>query len=151
MLLLFRYYSSSDDSLALLFLDYKFFAYTVEDEFRSVKIMGETRIPAGIYTLVYRHSPSKGRKMIYIEGIPTHKDVMFHSGNTEADTAGCILPGHVASFNPSGNSRVLESRVAMTRLDDAVIPRLEAGEEIKLVVIDGDQNDFIKRMSEMAA
>ena len=34
--------------------DKKFLCYTLEDEHRDVKVMGETRIPAGTYTIEFR-------------------------------------------------------------------------------------------------
>ena len=52
--------SSEKDSTSGLLFDVtngrKFLCYTLEDEYREEKIMGETRIPAGTYEVVFRKS-----------------------------------------------------------------------------------------------
>ena len=49
-----RFSSQKDDTLGLLFDvtdGRKFMCYTLEDEHRDVKVMHETRVPAGTYSL----------------------------------------------------------------------------------------------------
>ena len=49
-----RFSSQKDDTLGLLFDvtdGRKFMCYTLEDEHRDVKVMHETRVPAGTYNL----------------------------------------------------------------------------------------------------
>ena len=52
-----RFSSQNDSTLGLLFDvtdGRKFLCFTLEDEARDTKVMGETRIPAGIYDLKLR-------------------------------------------------------------------------------------------------
>ena len=51
---LIRYNSTEDYTDGMLFVDGEFVCYTIEDEKRTVKVYGETRIPAGTYDVVLR-------------------------------------------------------------------------------------------------
>ena len=87
---------------------------TLEDKDRDLnmdgdleegKVYGETAIPYGFYPIVMRHSPHFNRVMPYIEGIKTHKNVMFHYGNRPEDSLGCVLVGDISGDDYIGNSR----------------------------------------------
>ena len=52
-----RFSSKSSSTLGILFdvtTTPEFLCYTLEDEFREVKVSGETRIPAGTYNITLR-------------------------------------------------------------------------------------------------
>ena len=49
-------------------------------------------IPAGYYT--YRRWHSKKHPNTFEILVPGHTALLFHSGNSESDTEGCILLGH---------------------------------------------------------
>jgi hypothetical protein len=84
-------------------------AFLLEDEYRhsDAKVMGETRIPAGIYELgilkqdtplTLKHQNSKlykGWFHFYIEvmDVPKFSGIYFHAGNRDEHTAGCQIPG----------------------------------------------------------
>ena len=55
---LLRYSDSGDDTLGLMFIDGYFQCYSLEDEFRNIKVAGETRIPAGTYEIGFREAES---------------------------------------------------------------------------------------------
>ena len=59
---LLRYSDNGNSTLGLLFVDNTFFAHTLEDEFRDIKVMGETRIPHGRYGIIKREVMSKMTK-----------------------------------------------------------------------------------------
>ncbi len=137
-----RFVSSSNDSLGMLYIDGKFAAFTVEDEKRDVKVMGETRIPAGIYKLSLVESPKYtarfGHKMIMLNGVPGFTGVLIHPGNTEKDTMGCIPPGNVVRYNPDGGiSRIEESIAAYKRIYPIIAGAIET-EGADIEVIDSD-------------
>lgn len=119
-LTLIRFHSSPNDTLGILYINDRFAAFTLEDEHRDVKVMHETRIPAGTYKLALRHSPrfspKYGHDMIAIEDVPGFGGILIHPGNTEKDTSGCILIGNVSRFNPDGDSRIEESVKAYQRV-----------------------------------
>lgn len=64
-----------------LFIDGKFFAYTLENSAYN--------IPAGFLKLYDRNSPKFGPK-VHIE-VPGRGRILFHGGNTPEDSKGCVL------------------------------------------------------------
>lgn len=65
------------------------FAVTLEDQFLS--------IPKGSWQCQRVNSPKFG-VTFEVRDVPGRSHILFHRGNTEADTTGCILVGE--SFNP---------------------------------------------------
>ena len=120
MLTLLRFHSSPTDTLGLLRLDGQFLAFTLEDEYRAVKVMSETRIPEGTYTIELYDSPSHskryGHKMLHLKDVPGFTGILIHKGNSEVDTAGCLLVGNHCQYNPFGSSRITESTLAYDRI-----------------------------------
>ena len=49
-----RFKSDSNSTIGLLSIDCMFECFVCEDEYRSVKVKGETRIPAGRYEIKLR-------------------------------------------------------------------------------------------------
>lgn len=109
-LLVQRYKSTPNATLGKLFIDGVFECYTLEDEFRAVKVRGETRIPAGRYKLALRtegetHSkysqrfPDIHRGMLHVTNVPGFQWILIHIGNTERDTEGCLLVGSKVDEN----------------------------------------------------
>lgn len=135
-LTLIRFHSSSDDTLGLLYIEKGFAGFVMEDEFREIKVMGETRIPAGVYQIAYTWSPKFKKFMLEVLNVPNFSGIRIHPGNTEADTDGCLLPGNVCRFNPNGNSRVEESTLAYTRIFGKVVSALNNAEKVTLTIKD---------------
>lgn len=52
-IIVYRYNTTADSTIGLLFINSTFFGYTMEDTYRTTKIKGETRIPSGTYELSY--------------------------------------------------------------------------------------------------
>ena len=91
--------------------------FSLEDQWQPSgrKIPGETRIPAGIYPLrvrahggfhtryAERFGPAH-RGMLEICDVPNFTDILIHCGNTNADTAGCLLVGMGAQMEPGALS-----------------------------------------------
>lgn len=121
----FRYNSANDHTNSIIKIDGEFECYGLEDEFREVKIMQETRIPDGIYPVTLRTVGTKHAKylrklgnefhkgMLWIRDIPNFKYVLIHIGNTDEDTAGCLLVGDSQS---KGNNFIGNSTVAYKRM-----------------------------------
>jgi len=133
---LIRFNSASDDSLGLFFIENKFAGFTLEDEYREVKVMNETRIPAGVYDIKYTYSPKYGKLMLEVMNVPNFTGIRIHPGNTEKDTAGCILLGNTCSYNPNGNSWIGESRLAYDRISALIIHALGKREKVTLTIKD---------------
>jgi hypothetical protein len=112
-----------------------FQGYTLEDESRVHKQPGETRIPAGSYsidlqlidtplTLKYRAKYPWFKKHLEIKNVPGFKGVYIHIGNFDADTAGCVLLGDNADNNVIGPGSISNSTAAFKRFYENVYPHL---------------------------
>lgn len=106
---LIRFESREDFTRGILMIDYQGFCFTIEDEKRTEKISGETRIPAGDYDLRYREQLTGLTKKyrskfdwfewhIEICDIPGFSNVYIHIGNTDEDTDGCPLLGYTCDM-----------------------------------------------------
>ena len=101
--------------------------YTLEHLPRAKKIMKRTGIPAGCYTLGYRWSSKRGRKMPFVENVPDFRGIMLHTGNSLADTQGCILLGDTTDVT---YNMILDSRRAFQRFMRWFAPQITNDEEI---------------------
>lgn len=82
-------------TIGTLSIDDEFFCYTLEDVVRPKKIFGETAIPPGTYKGIVNMSNRFKKRMPLLIDVPGFRGVRIHSGNTAADTQGCILVGFV--------------------------------------------------------
>lgn len=122
--------------------------FTLEDEFRSVKVRGETRIPAGVYRVTLRteggHHERYNEKypwhrgMLWIRDVPGFQFILFHIGNDEDDTEGCVLTADVAEMDamPGAQGRTVQrSARAYERFYKTVVRAAAAG-ELEVAVLD---------------
>lgn len=118
-LTLMRFDLQTNYTIGRLSVDGAFECYTLEDTVRppGVKVSGATAIPAGAYAVTIDESQRFGRKMPHILDVPGFAGIRIHSGNTAADTEGCILVGKMRA-----GASVQLSRAAF----DALFPKLEA-------------------------
>lgn len=68
-------------------------SYMTESQIKALKIANHTAIADGQYKVVLRQSPRFKRILPLILNVKGFSGVLFHSGNTVNDTAGCILVG----------------------------------------------------------
>ena len=141
-----RVFSGDDSTVGILNIAFRPFCFTCEDEHRLVKVYGETRIPAGVYEIKYRNvgrmvGRYKARYpwhkgMLHLQAVPGFEFIYIHSGNTEADTLGCILVGNGAALDGSGGGSITRSRDAYAALYKRVSLALDAGEDVTIAVTD---------------
>ncbi|WP_439182501.1 DUF5675 family protein [Carboxylicivirga taeanensis] len=143
-----RYSSSKESTLGLLFIDGVFACYTLEDEHRAVKVIGETRIPAGRYRVELRtfgghhwrylkkYGPEFHKGMLQVMDVPGFTDILLHIGNDDDDTAGCLLVGDTANNNQEKAGFIGNSTVAYNRFYPLVRDAILRGDEVILEVRD---------------
>lgn len=147
-LTLLRYSSGVNDTLGLLFIDGEFECYTLEDEYREVKVKHKTRIPEGKYrigymesitplTKKYRDKYSWFDKHIHLKDVPGFTSIYIHIGNYDDDTSGCILVGQMTKSNVYQDGYVAESTKAYYILYSKLESVLNLGtEEIWITIKD---------------
>ena len=101
-----------------------------EAEIAALKVKGATAIPTGTYRIDMKtRSPRFGRVLPRLVSVKGYAGVLIHSGNTAADTGGCILVGENRERGKVLNSRAtLESLLVFLRAAQA------EGEKIELVI-----------------
>ena len=133
-----RFKSKNKVTIGELWINDKFFCWTLEDEIRPVlaKIWGETAIPQGNYSVVLSYSNKFQEYMPEIINVPSFKGVRIHAGNTINDTHGCLLVGEKVS--PDGLS-LIDSRKAFKRLM-TVLQTIEKEEKITIKYINTNKD-----------
>ena len=147
-------FSSEHDSTSGLLFDVtgkrKFLCYTLEDEYRTKKVMQETRIPAGEYEIKYRKEggfnkrytkryPDIHRGMLHVTSVPNFKWILIHVGNTDEHTAGCLLLGDTQENNQiKTNGFIGKSSQAYVRVYDYIANALDMKEKVIITYYDFD-------------
>lgn len=116
-------------TLGKLYINKEFFCSTIEDKYRDLskekKVYGETCIPFGTYKVIINMSPKYGRLMPRLLDVPHFDGILIHYGNTEQDSAGCIIVGK------RSGQKVINSRDTFNRL----FARLEKYSNIKIEIV----------------
>lgn len=134
---LYRQQSKDGATLGSLFVDGKFECFTLEDENREQdgvdvsvwKVATKTCIPEALYRVVMRMSSRFKRMMIAVINVAGFVGILFHEGNSEVDTDGCILVGQQRQVSPP---RVLQSKLALAALQPKIEAALKSGEKVWL-------------------
>ena len=97
--------------LGELYINNKFFCYTLEDKIRKVKIKHETCIPPGTYQIILNLSQRFKIILPLLLGVPNFEHIRIHAGNTINDTSGCLLLGSAIS-----GTTLLHSKTTVQKL-----------------------------------
>jgi len=149
-----RFSSQEDSTSGLLFLDgdlgLQFLCYTLEDERRALKVMGETRVPAGTYKIELRkeggfhnrYTKKYGRLhkgMLHVTNVPNFEYILIHTGNTDEHTAGCLLLGDSQENNIIIKDGFVGKSVnAYKRVYPDIAKALENNEKVTIEYVDFD-------------
>lgn len=147
---LIRFSGTENDTIGLFFFNKEFQHYTLEDEYRENKVWGERRIPAGIYPLALRKEggfhldyakkyPDIHKGMIEIRNVPDFKFILYHIGNTDKDTAGCLLVGDLANNNQVVRGNIQQSTIAYKRTYPKLLDYILKSPDPKIEIIDLDR------------
>lgn len=132
-----------DYTIGAMYIDGKMICFTLEDEKRTVKVYGESRIPSGLYNIrlqtAGRMSPRYAKKfpfhrgMLHIQDVKGFEGIFIHVGNTDEDTHGCILLG--TSHNV-GNNFIGGSVNAYSTFYPIVANEISKGQKVQIQVVD---------------
>lgn len=145
-----RFTSDAETTLSTVFVDGKFACFGLEDEYRTEKVAGETRIPAGTYKVGLRNVggmtaryadryPDIHRGMLHILDVPNFQWIYVHVGNRDEHTAGCLLVGTGAMARQSAMS-VQASVEAYKAFYSRVADAAESG-TLEIEIMDRDRED----------
>jgi len=140
--------SGAHSTLGELYIGDKLECFSLEDMVRvddpatsadeGKKVYGQTAIPAGRYEIIITYSNRFGADMPLLLNVPGFHGIRIHSGNTDADTLGCILVGvawHAESLR--------DSKVAYNRLFDALLKARQTGEQVWITIENADETSEI--------
>ena len=157
-----RFSSQKDSTNGLLFNatnGMEFLCYTLEDEKRDEKVMSETRVPNGTYSVKLRDEGGMTKRyaakygdmhkgMLCVHNAPgwkiitpnmTFQYILIHVGNTDEHTAGCLLLGDSQENNILKKDGFIgRSTQAYKRIYPLITNAIENGEEVTIEYIDLD-------------
>lgn len=148
-----RFSSQTNSTLGMLFdvtEKPKFLCYTLEDESRDVKIKGITRIPSGTYKVTLRKEGGFHQRytkkfgsdfhkgMLWVRNVPNFEYILIHIGNTDSNTAGCLLVGDTQQQNITQNGYIGSSTDAYKRIYPQIADVLVNGGEVYITYVDYD-------------
>ena len=125
------------------FIDNKKMCYTLEDEYRKIKVPGETRIPSGIYEVelytqgtmhpdyLKHYGAAFHKGMLHIKNVPGFDGVLIHVGNTDIDTRGCLLLG---MQEDEKNGKIISSRAAYEKAYPIIAKALKNGYKVTIEI-----------------
>ncbi len=131
--------STDGCTLGKMFVDGAFECFTLEDVVREVpgepvstwKVQNQTAIPFGTYDVIVTRSLHFGKDLPLLLNVPGFDGVRIHSGNTAADTEGCILVGET-----EGASQISASRAAFGVLFPKIQAAVARGEKVEINIIE---------------
>ena len=127
-----------------IFKQKKFLAYTLEDEYRSEKVFGETRIPNGTFKLGLRKVGGYHAKytkrfphihvgMLHVLDVPGFEYILIHCGNTDENTAGCLLVVDSQENNQiTTDGFIGKSTQAYKRIYPRIAEAIDCGEKVTI-------------------
>jgi|15BtaG_2_1085339.scaffolds.fasta_scaffold30349_1 hypothetical protein len=146
-----RIFDTGMETIGALYLNGKFQCFTLEDERRTEKVWGETRIPEGEYIVKLRRNGGfheryeakfgKNHKgMLHLQEVPGFEYVLIHIGNYEDDTAGCLLVGNEVGWL-AGRRCITHSKKAYKAFYPLVAEALVNGECVSIIYKDLEKVD----------
>lgn len=128
-------------TIGKLYIDGKYVCDTCEDkdrgltdnmtveEIKAKKVYGQTAIPTGTYTVSYTMSNKFKKMMPLINDVKGFEGIRIHSGNTAADSLGCILLGENKAVG-----KVLNSRATCAKVYPLIEAASKKGEGITITI-----------------
>jgi hypothetical protein len=124
-----RISTNDDGTYGVLIENTTPFALTLEDPWLNNQRYISC-IPSGTYVCAGRLSPKFGATF-EVKDVPDREDILFHRGNTEDDTKGCILVGEQFEYLAGRKTAVIASRKGFAEFMD----RLSGIDQFLLTII----------------
>ena len=112
-----RLYNGDDCTIGVLSTTEEMLCFTIENPWRHNQ-KDISCIPVGHYRCE-PHEGNKFKETWKVMDVEGRGGIVFHIGNTESDTKGCILPGTTVGVL-SKEKAVLSSRIAMEKLREHI-------------------------------
>lgn len=130
-----RMSNNEDGVFGVLLQDTTPICVTLEDSWKNNQ-SNISCIPAGIYICKRYQSPRFGETFL-VTGVPDRTYILFHWGNTEIDTLGCILvgTGFDKLWAKDDDTGVMEYQPAVTRSRKAFKKFMVAMKEVDNFVL----------------
>lgn len=136
-----RLWPKATYTIGRLYVNNEFFSNTLEDRVvdknkngvfdgDEKKVYGESAIPYGTYKVIYNYSPKFKRNLPRLLDVPHFEGILIHSGNTAADSAGCILVG-----NNTEIGKLTNSRATSDKLNKVIEAAQKRGESITITIV----------------
>lgn len=118
-----RVFQGKDYTIGKMYINDAYFCDTLEDQVRpyGVKVAGATAIPTGTYKVIVNMSPKFKRLLPRLVDVPMFDGILIHRGNTNKDTAGCILVGENTIKGKVMNSTPYETKLVKMLKDEKSI------------------------------
>lgn len=138
------------ETLGSLYINDKFFCYTLEDvdrhfinnqseEFiKAHKVKANTAIPSGEYRMVLSMSNRFKRIMPEVLNVPAFQGIRFHGGNTHKDSEGCVLVAKQRNVNKPSSWQGIKNWIFGSQEKQLVAEMQKAlskGEKIELSIV----------------
>lgn len=137
-----RRFFAEEYTIGTLSIDGARFCDTLEDKNRDInkdgdlndpgegKVYAKTAIPFGTYKVIVNRSPKFKRELPRLLDVPHFEGILIHRGNTDKDSAGCILVGENKVKGKVVNSTPYE--IGLVKMMQEAIDR---GEKITIEII----------------
>jgi hypothetical protein len=113
-------------------------------------VPSETRIPAGSYKVELRTTggfnarykkkfPDIHQGMLHVQDVPGFEYILIHIGNTDENTAGCLLVG-TGARSGEGDMSIQSSRVAYKNLYSKVVEAAKQN-DLEIEYFDRDRTE----------
>ncbi len=138
------FHTGHESTGGILYVDGKFQCFTCEDQYQEIKVLDETRIPAGRYQILLRNEGMMTKRyakrfpfhqgMLHLQNVPGFEWIYVHIGNTDDHTSGCILVGQ--SITVRGSEAIVgRSEQAYVNLYRKVVGAINNADEVWIEII----------------
>lgn len=96
-----------------------------------VKVPKVTCIPYGRFEVKWTFSNRFQKNTLQLMNVPQFEGIRVHSGTTEADTEGCLIPG---IYLPAYPGMITSSRDSVKKVESIICPLLASGDTVYISI-----------------